>query len=227
MRIKNITETLLTDTQKSILDGLIISDGHLANKGANCRLSLTNINLELIKDAENKLPFRFKTYTTKASKRLFPQEKFCECKQSYILTSTVDKTLTIYYNKWYKDKKKIIPKDLQINPVMLLYWFYGDGHSGFKSAKIANNRKTIYVKLGLCTNGFAEEDIDFLINLLNEQGLRMYKRYTKTGTELQCNSYTDIYNFYNYLELANNYYLDCFSYKFKYPQCKINQCNIV
>ena len=57
--------------------------------------------------------------------------------------------------KWYIDRRKIIPKDLQITPLVLLHWWLGDG--------------TIRGKVSgmLCTDCFTKEDQLHLVNLMN------------------------------------------------------------
>lgn len=58
------------------------------------------------------------------------------------------------YNKWYPQRIKIVPKDIQLTPLACYWWVIGDGAAtgyGFR----------------LCTQCFDDESLDFLIDQLS------------------------------------------------------------
>lgn len=68
-------------------------------------------------------------------------------------------------DKWYPDGKKRVPRDLEITPRTLASWFMDDG--------TATNRQAIF-----CTQGFIEEDIDFIVKKMMEIGFSPVKSRT-------------------------------------------------
>jgi DNA-binding transcriptional regulator YiaG len=90
-------------------------------------------------------------------------------------------------NNWYierlnKHAQKIIPRDLKLNPIVLLHWYLGDGC--LIRRKNDENRVPYIV---LATNTFSKEDIDFLIQKLKELNLNFYPVKYKSGfTKKEC-----------------------------------------
>lgn len=62
--------------------------------------------------------------------------------------------------KWYQDRKKIVPKDLIITPMALAFWYMGDG---FRSNE----------QIGLCTDNFSLYDHLILAQKLNKLSLNV------------------------------------------------------
>ncbi|MBU3896722.1 MAG: helix-turn-helix domain-containing protein [Nanoarchaeota archaeon] len=83
-------------------------------------------------------------------------------------------------SKWYIEREgmcmqKIIPKNLEITPIVLLHWYLGDGS--------LNRHKddSRVPAIVLATNCFLDEDLDFLILKLKELNLNFYKVKYKSG----------------------------------------------
>jgi len=62
--------------------------------------------------------------------------------------------------RWYPNGKKIIPKNLVLNPVVLAHWYMGDG-----SVSVPKGR----LQVRLHTNGFMDSDVTFLIKMMHKQ----------------------------------------------------------
>jgi hypothetical protein len=60
-----------------------------------------------------------------------------------------------YYEKWYKNRKKHIPEDLVLTPLILAIWFADDGHMG-------NSCSEYRFKLQLSTDDFQEKEVNWL-----------------------------------------------------------------
>jgi len=84
--------------------------------------------------------------------------------------------------KWYTKVNgktiKIVPKDLELTPTTLLFWYLGDG------SLVRRRNDNIHVPtIVLATNGFLKEDVEFLQKKLKEWGLNFYivKNTSLTG----------------------------------------------
>jgi hypothetical protein len=64
--------------------------------------------------------------------------------------------LNITRNRWYRERTKIVPRDLILDDVALANWFYGDGSVNQRNGEIT-----------LSTHCFTEEEVDFLVCLLS------------------------------------------------------------
>jgi hypothetical protein len=82
--------------------------------------------------------------------------------------------------KWYIQEngktRKIVPKDLELTPTTLLFWYLGDG------SLIRRKKKDSRVPpIVLATCCFSKEDVDFLIKKLAELDLNFYPVRYKSG----------------------------------------------
>lgn len=97
----------------------------------------------------------------------------------YINTCSYTNFLSLR-KEWYKElngkSRKTIPKNLQITPETLLFWYLGDG--SLTRRKNDSNRLPTIV---LATNTFSKEDIKFLIQKLKKLNLNFYPVKYKSG----------------------------------------------
>lgn len=68
--------------------------------------------------------------------------------------------LTKIYNLFYKNKRKVIPKSLVLDPVILAVWYMDDGS------------KTSTSDIYLNTQQFSEKDQKYLLHLLRQIGVK-------------------------------------------------------
>jgi DNA-binding XRE family transcriptional regulator len=90
----------------------------------------------------------------------------------YINTRNIDELMKLR-EKWYTKVNgktiKIVPKDLELTPTTLLFWYLGDG------SLVRRRNDNIHVPtIVLATNGFLKEDVEFLQKKLKELGLNFY-----------------------------------------------------
>lgn len=108
---------------------------------------------------------------------------------SYGFSTKTLPSLSVYRNKFYPDGKKIVSKELVLNnfsKLMLCCWYLDDGHT-----KVVNQREGLVVFAQLSTNSFLEEDVSWLVSLLNEKGYQCRSGnhsgwrifFTKEGSE--------------------------------------------
>ncbi len=73
------------------------------------------------------------------------------------------------YKEWYPNGTKIVPRNLQITPTILLHWFIGDG--SYNDTEIS-----------FSTHSFPPNDVDWLVYLLNKTlGIKSHWRYDKSS----------------------------------------------
>lgn len=173
------------------LDGTMLGDACVALAGAGCDTPYFTIGHS---DQQDSLVLwwqkifggglRKKDATVKVDKRGMKWNS-----TSCSTTSSAHPMFTEVRRRWYPEGKKIVPRDLKLTPRMLAWWYMDDG-----SVCIGHNRtggqrrKTPLEKYRLYTNGFTQEDVEFLASLLlSEFGIES-KVYSYTmGPFIQMN----------------------------------------
>jgi len=96
----------------------------------------------------------------------------------YINTCPYPEFLNLH-SKWYipKDGRnfKIVPRDLEITPTVLLHWYLGDG------CLVRQKGSNRIPRIVFATNCFTKEDVDFLIGKLKTLGLNFYSNAATSG----------------------------------------------
>jgi LAGLIDADG DNA endonuclease family len=139
---------------KSIIIGIIISDGHLAlnYKGKNAYLIL---NQSLAKSAYIYFVFSFLSHYCQSYPKLSVSYRLG--KPSYILRIATRSMpcLTELYIKFYANKIRIIKPSIynDLTPIALAHWIMGDGSYNGKG-------------LILCTDSFKIKEVVLLMNVL-------------------------------------------------------------
>jgi len=104
--------------------------------------------------------------------------------------------------RWYPDGKKIVPKDLGLNPTMARQWYIGDG--GLYSQ--AGGRP--YIAFSTCT--FDKPSIDHLLEELRGKGFKVnhWPSCNKIGMS--------VYSVKDFLNWIGPCPIDCYQYKWDY-----------
>jgi hypothetical protein len=209
--------SIFTNDQKSILDGLIISDGslflgysHKPIRKINACFKQDCIHKLYLEYIKNVLPLPWnKTIYCRKSKKLIICNVPTTSSDSYAINTRSDKFLTEQYYRWYNNNKKQIPKNLLITPLMLKHWFYGDGYSTY----VGRNG----IQIGLCTNCFTYTDCKFLQYKLKEiTNINFHiNQYPINHYILRISSKTMIEKFFQYIGECD---MICFKYKWKIYQ---------
>lgn len=130
------------------------------------------------------------------------QDKKWGC-YSYSYRSRDYEELLPIHNRWYPDGKKIIPKYLQLTPIMLRQFYIGDGC--LKKPK----RGRPYITLA--TNGFIIADVEWLVEQLIKLGFKAKMYMTHI---IQISTYSTR-GFLNYIGGCP---VECYKYKFNYQK---------
>ena len=164
----NLPSTKLSKDEEQIIDGCILGDASISQQHNTACFAITTIHQEFAEHLQNILPFKNcrlrprKNSTTIINGIQYP------CKQAFNLNTKCDHSLNIFRRRWYPNGTKIIPKDLELSPLLVKYWFYGDGSSSFIKYKSVSDA---YVRITFCTNGFTVEDCEKLTAQFHSIGL--------------------------------------------------------
>lgn len=158
---------ILSDEEQQILNGCLLGDGHLTK--TSCKSSRFVYKSNQF-DHVNYIYNQFKEYAVKRHKygpvhyeTFSPQTK--KVYSGYQFDTQHNIIFYEWRQKWYPESKKIVPRDLELTPLTCLLWYIGDG-------SLSNNYITLY------TNGFSNEDVDFLIKKLYNLSFQPYKGYS-------------------------------------------------
>ncbi|MBT7767259.1 MAG: hypothetical protein HN730_08885 [Bdellovibrionales bacterium] len=139
----------LLEIQKSLIEGCLLGDGYMRCK-SNAHLQITHsINqkkyvdwkYQLLKDYVLTPPKPYKGNGGRVGYRFFTRSL---------------PQFTRFYNRYYKEGKKVIPRDLQLNPFSLAVWFMDDG---------SKSRNSCYLN----TQQFSLSDQNYLKLVLQKQ----------------------------------------------------------
>lgn len=145
-----------TITQK-ILEGCLLGDGYMGigKNGKNPEFTYSSSSKQHAEFVHSHL----KSYCTENYQKVKRNEYFDKrTNKTYVRYWFRTKCLEIFntiYNRFYVDKIKIIPKDLDVDKNVLLFWYIGDG-------ELESN----YGHVKLHTNSFTKNEVIFLCDKL-------------------------------------------------------------
>src|SRR3989344_381961 len=139
----------LTEEQKSILIGTLLGDGYMRKK-KNAHLEINHCYAQ--KALVDWIYGKFKDLVLTPPKWRRGNGK----RQAYRFFTRSLPVLTPFHDQFFLNNRKIIPKELKLNPLSLAVWFMDDGSKSYSS---------IYIN----TQQFTKNEQLFLINLLKKQ----------------------------------------------------------
>ena len=197
--IKN--SLFLTDEQKSVIVGSILGDGTLrVGEGAiNVNLKIEHglaqqeyvlWKYQILKNwvfTEPKISYRYRDNGEKYAKSLW-------------FRTVRHPLLTDFYKRFYKDGKKIIPKDInrEVNPLVLAIWIMDDGC-------LSQNI------IDISTYSFTEAEINLLIKLFSEKFNLITNYYH--DRDKGCRIYFKLSETKKLVEIIKPYIIDSMKYK--------------
>lgn len=151
----------LTEIQRQILEGHLLGDGSLTRPLNNNSCSLFRVTRKT--EDKNYLMWSVKHFENFIYETgVVDRDRFdTRTQKTYYCSEFHTKSLPIfteYYNKWYPDGKKAIPKDLELTPLMLAVWLADDGTFTIEQSK--------YLSIKIATNSFSYKSIKSIINQL-------------------------------------------------------------
>jgi hypothetical protein len=143
---------------RNVLEGCLLGDGflELQKHSKNASLKYGSSSKQHAEYIHN----FFSIYCNENNQKITRREVFDKrTEKTYINYSFSTKALPIFteqHNRFYVNKIKIVPLDLEINNILLLMWYIGDGEL---------DKKNGYIKLH--TNAFTFQEVNFLCNKLS------------------------------------------------------------
>lgn len=170
----------LTQQQTNILIGSLLGDGHLER-----RKSTHNTSLQIMraKNDEEYLKYQFSIFKNLCGKKEISHKSYLDKRTNKTYSSVYFRTkrlqeLNSFYDGWYQNKTKIVPKNLVLNPEIIAIWFADDG-----SIRKIQNR----YEITLATNSFSKQEVLFLIDkLYSIYKENFYPCKQKTGFVISC-----------------------------------------
>ena len=194
-------EFLLNKNVQAFIDGLLLGDASIPKRkdGTKPRyLSQACKHKEYLSYIQKRL-LEINIICSPILSRWIKDER-CKNKgyfQSFLQTRSY-KTFERFRERWYKNSKKIIPRDLRLAPDLLLQSYLCDGN--------------FYREIRLCLDAFTKKDILFLKKLIEEKldvKMRLVKTYDKFELAIKK---SNVYNFLNYIGQSP---VKCYKYKWK------------
>ncbi len=109
----------LTEVQKSIIIGCLLGDGYM-----HCK---TNAYLQITHSLKQKELVDWKYEKLKNLVNTMPSYYFNNGRHCYRFLTRSLPDITSFYQKFYRNDKKIIPKGVKIDGLTLAVWFMDDG----------------------------------------------------------------------------------------------------
>jgi len=125
--------------------------------------------------------------------------KDMDCYSYHCFSRAYPELLTIH-KQWYKEGKKIIPKDIKLTPLTCRQWYIGDG-----CLTILKHSKNIV----LATYGFLVKDVEWLTEQLNKINIKA-NRQKKNAI------YLSAYSVEDFLKYIGKCPIECYKYKWGY-----------
>ncbi len=196
----------LTETQKEVVAGALLGDGHLTKqKAGNSQFTYTSKSKQHVLYVGNYLSNHITNEGVKQYS--YNDKRTNKVYKRYFFRTQLNTTFTEMRELWYPEEIKIIPKDLILTPLVCLIWYIGDG--GILNGKYSQNIK-------LSTHSFSFEDLTNII-------LPQMEQFESSLVNVEKDSYyvyiprRKIVQFLNYI---GNCPFSDYEYKWKYKEYK-------
>ena len=113
----------LTQLERSIIIGSLLGDGYMRIISGR-KNAFLEINHSI--KAKEYVDYKFEKLK-KICKSAPKKRKTNDGRVAYRFFTKQHKDLTVFYDLFYKDKRKIIPKNLKLDPISLAIWYMDDG----------------------------------------------------------------------------------------------------
>lgn len=189
----------LSQEAREWIDGELLGDGCLQSQSLHsARFQHSSKYLEYIQYVSNILNSFGIEQAGQTRKQYY---KNWDCYNYHYKSRSYAELLPIR-KRWYPKGKKIVPKDLELTPLVCRQWYIGDG------GLICKKEERPYI--GLATCGFLINDVEWLVSQLNELGFKA-TRWNSNNTI--CISVHSTKAFLDYIDKCP---VRCYQYKWNY-----------
>ena len=188
--------------QKQILVGSILGDG-----GVYKGYTSSNAHYYVKQSEKHK---EYVSWLFEELKGLCPSEiKQRKDNGQLYFYSSPSEDFSVLQKKFYRNRKKIVPKDIKkllTSPLSLAVWFMDDGTLDFRIKD--------HCAFHLCTNCFTKKDTNKLIAVLKQNfGIVATLHYTLCRGKRHARIYIGSKGRERFIKLISPYILNCFKYK--------------
>ena len=148
----------MTEKQLEIFDGLMLSDGHIKKVPRRCRtsFSMCSKHAGFVLTTSRSLPLdwapmRSRSYFDKRTRKTYVQHSIRSRRSEWLKNERI---------RWYPSGNKVVPQDVRITPISVMWWYIGDGCLLKKATRPQSRR------IHLATECFSIEDVRFLTSKL-------------------------------------------------------------
>jgi len=234
-----------------LIDGVIISDGHIQYRPENGQNKTARIIVKQSIKKKEWLDYLKLKFEEKGMKcKLLENEAHLKGKThiEYSLQTESYKELKDEYERWYLSdncfcvscnialdeesierkkwkntrrcpvcnehhlSKKIIPKDIELSPILLANWLMGDGN--VSPTWVSKKTKKQYYRITMHTEGFLKVHNEFLVKQLNSKYRFRFKLKPKPDNiYVIVNNHQD--EILEFLRITSQDKVDCFKYKWR------------
>ena len=206
-RGKVLNNQSLSNYQKEIIDGEMLGDGHI-DLGEHYKNAYMSFHFKRIGH------IHFLYENLQELEPNFSKRKDIGDREGYTLWTKCNPYLTLQYKRWYNNKVKIIPKDINLTPTVCFHWYIGDG---------SYNNGIIY----LYSLAYTFEENIFLSEKLKELGfdVRIHKKQCPSGEKYYL-AFTkkSSKEFLEYIGDPDN--IPCYAYKWGLKEEEIEKIEI-
>lgn len=191
----------LSDEARQWIDGELLGDGCLeSNCIYSARFSYGSKYPEYIQYVSDTLKsFGIKQAGKIIKKHLTDRNMDCYV---YFYHSLFYEELSSIHKRWYPERKKIIPQDLKLTPLILRQEMIGDG------CLCHGKRGNPYIILATC--GFLIKDVELLIKKLINLGFKTTRLPSQNSIRISS------YSTKQFLDYIGKSPVKCYDYKFAY-----------
>jgi LAGLIDADG DNA endonuclease family len=211
-----LRKSVFTQAQIEILNGSLLSDGSLSNVGVNASFSQKTIQKQYVNHLMDVLPLDFRELYVIPGGKIQIGNRSGIAKTKYQIASRCDQTLTNFHHLWYPHKSKTIPEDIELTPLTVAHWFFGDGSTSYRNERTS-------VCLDFSTDSFSFHECQMLAEKFRQIDKSLHfvpwiNNKRKGQPRLRTTRKSTVYSFFEYI--APHFTLKCFEYKQKLPETR-------
>lgn len=193
-----------------ILYGCLLGDGHITKPiGHSCQFTYCSSEYEHVYFVYSFLKrFIVNEYIDGPKKYTHFDKRTNKNYTRYTIRTQSNITFYKLREQWYPNGTKIIPTTINFSPIILLFWYLGDG--GLINGKYSQSIK-------LSTNAFSEKDLMFIQKNLKEFEPKIYGKTQKV-------IYIPRNNIKKFLDTIGPCPIQCYNHKWNYKEYKYEGC---
>lgn len=200
-------QLIISKKEEEIINGCLLGDGHITReKGKSCQFTYCSSQYEHVYYVYSQLKRMMVKECEKGPKKYKSLDK--RTNKTHIGYRIRSQNNITFYNlrqKWYPKGIKIVPSDVKLTPITLMFWYIGDGG-------LITGERSQYIKLS--THAFNDVDLNnILLPGLKKFSPRLYGNTQKV-------IYLPHHKIKYFLDTIGPCPVECYNHKWKYKGYK-------